>query len=165
MNIIILANSISLIGALVMVGIGVIKSKKKILIAQVAQFTIMGIGNLLLGGVTAFFSNLIAASRNIITFKFGLNLPIKIVFIIAQLVMGIMVNDQGLLGWLPIAAAVIFTWFCDLKDDFQFKLMIIGTLCFWLVYDFIMMNYSAFTFDVFSVITNIVGIYRIKKSR
>lgn len=165
MNIIIIANIVSFIGALIMVGIGLIKTKRNILIAQVMQFTIMGIGNLLLGGITGLVSNLIAALRNVVTFKWGITLPIKVIFIAAQLIMGIAVNTQGILGWLPIASAVIFTWFCDLKKDIHFKIMIIGTLLFWLVYDFILMNYSAFSFDIFTIITNLIGIYRIRKDK
>ncbi len=53
MNPILIGNIISFAGAIIMVLIGLIKERKKILSAQIAQFALMGLGNLVLGGVTA----------------------------------------------------------------------------------------------------------------
>ena len=52
MNIIVIGNIVAFIGAILMVLVGFIKTKRNILIAQNIQFLIMGLGNLILGGVS-----------------------------------------------------------------------------------------------------------------
>lgn len=165
MDIIIIANIIALIGSLLMIGIGLIKRKKHILLAQSLMFVIMGTANLLLGGVTGFVTNILSAVRNIITFKWKLTLPLKLVFILIQIVIALCVNRIGLLGWLPVISASIFTWFLDTESEITLKIVIIGTQVLWVVYDFCMMNYSAFTFDILTIVSNLIGIYRIQKGK
>ena len=126
MNTILLGNLISLAGAVLMVVIGFIKRKEKVLAVQCVQFSLMGVGNLVLGGVTGALSNLI--------------------------------------GLLPVIAACIFTWFLDVKSDLDMKILLIGTQCLWLVYDFTIMNYVSFAFDIMCLCSNGVGIYRIRRS-
>ena len=68
------------------------------------------------------------------------------------------------IGLLPVLAAIIFTWFLDIKSDLGMKILLIGTQCLWLVYDFTIMNYVSFAFDIMCLCANGVGIYRIRKS-
>ena len=65
----VIGNIISFAGAIVMVLIGLIKERKKILSAQIAQFSLMGLGNLVLGGPTGFITNMVSIVRNLICFK------------------------------------------------------------------------------------------------
>ena len=115
MNTILLGNAVTFIGALLMVGIGFIKTKKNILRVQCIQFAIMGIGNLILGGVTGFISNAVSILRNLICFKRELTLPLKLLFIAIQIIITGSVNRMGFIGWLPVFAACLFTWFLDTK--------------------------------------------------
>ena len=62
MNPIVLANIISLAGCLLMVAIGLIRERKKILLTQCVQWIILTISHLMLGGVTAAMSPLAAMS-------------------------------------------------------------------------------------------------------
>ena len=63
-NSLLIGNIIALIGALFMVAIGLVKNKRNILIMQNIQFFIMGIGNLILGGVSGFVANIVSIIRN-----------------------------------------------------------------------------------------------------
>lgn len=158
MSPILAANIISFLGAILMVIIGLIKNKKKILTVQCLQFGMMGIGNLMLGGVTGFVSNLCSILRNIVCIRGDFTLLWKLVFISVQIVIASVVNTQGLLGLLPIFAAVIFTWFLDIKSDSGFKLVIISTSAMWLIYDYAIMNYVSFVFDILTICTSIAGL-------
>ena len=164
MNPILLGNLISFAGAFLMVVIGLIKRKEKVLAVQCVQFSLMGIGNLVLGGVTGALSNLISLVRNLICYKFGITIPLKLMFIAVQAGLSLWVNTQGLIGLLPVLAAIIFTWFLDIKSDLGMKILLIDTQCLWLVYDFTIMNYVSFAFDIMCLCANGVGIYRIRKS-
>ena len=81
MNIIVIGNIVAFIGAILMVLVGFIKTKRNILIAQNIQFLIMGLGNLILGGVSGFIVNIVGILRNIICLRWNLNVPLKIFFI------------------------------------------------------------------------------------
>ena len=102
MNPILLGNLISFAGAFLMVVIGLIKRKEKVLAVQCVQFSLMGIGNLVLGGVTGALSNLISLVRNLICYKFGITIPLKLMFIAVQAGLSLWVNTQGLIGLLPV---------------------------------------------------------------
>ena len=164
MNTILLGNLISLAGAVLMVVIGFIKRKEKVLAVQCVQFGLMGVGNLVLGGVTGALSNLVSLVRNLVCCRIGITVPLKLLFIAAQAGLSLWVNTQGLIGLLPVIAASIFTWFLDVKSDFGMKILLIGTQCLWLVYDFTIMNYVSFAFDIMCLCSNGVGLYRIYKS-
>ena len=121
----------------------------------------MGIANLILGGLTGFASALISAVRNLVCCKTKFTLPLKLLFIAVQLAFSVFFNKMGLLGWLPTISACLYTWFLDVKDGFRLKILIIGTQALWLFYDFSLMNYTAFAFDIFTIVANGVGMLRI----
>ncbi len=164
MKIILIGNIITFIGALMMIGIGFIKSKKNIIIAQCGQFAVMGIGNLVLGGVTGFITNIVSIVRNMFCLKWQFTTPVKIFFIVIQIAISASVNKSGLIGWLPIAATCIFTWFLDTENDILLKWIIIITVAMWIVYDLSLFNFSSAFFDVMSMISNAIGIIMIKRN-
>ena len=65
MNIVLIANIISFVGAVIMVVSGLLKTKRTILIAQNIQFAIQAVGNILLGGYSGAAINLISIVRNV----------------------------------------------------------------------------------------------------
>ena len=159
------ANIISFIGSLVMVGIGFIRERRRILIAQCVQWVIMSVSNLMLGGVTGLISTAVSILRNLYSLKRDLTRPVKYGFIALQIAISIPFNKLGLLGWLPVFAAVSFTLFLDFKDERVLKLAIIFGQLLWAVFDFSLKNYAAFAFDLFTCVSTLIGIYRIVRAR
>lgn len=160
---IIIGNIVAFTGALIMISIGFIKGKSRILIVQCVQFFVMGLGNLILGGFTGFLTNMVSMLRNLYTFKFKYTIPVKLIFIAAQVILAVRVNNLGLIGWLPIIAASAFTWFLDVKSGLGIKILIVTTQVPWLIYDLYIKSYTGSVFDVLSIITNTVGIVMILK--
>lgn len=165
MAIIVVGNIISLIGCTMMFLIGFIKTKKNILIAQNIQFLIMAISNFLLGGITGVVSNCVSIIRNLVTIKWNLNWPLKIFFIAFQFVFTLITNNMGIWGWLPFISVTLFTIFLDTKNEIVLKIAIILGLICWIIYDYLVMNYAACAFDVFSIISNFIGIFMVKKNK
>ncbi len=165
MRIILIGNAVALVGSLVMIGIGFIKRKDHILLAQCAMFLIMGVGNLLLGGVTGFIANMVSLVRNLVVFKWPFTTPLKLLFIAVQVGISLLTHPQGVIAWLPILAACIFTWFLDLKDAKQLKVLIIVTQAMWIVYDLAIKNYVSTAFDVATCASNLYGIYMLSKEK
>ena len=162
MPIVLIGNIISLLGCTLMVLIGFIKEKKKILSTQCIQFTLQGAANLILGGTSGFISNIVSIARNLCFSKWKSTIWLKIGFIALQIILSISaLMNEGPLALLPIASAVLFTWFLDTKSEVKLKVVIIFTQVFWLVYDFVHLNYVAVCFDCFTMVSNLIGIFMI----
>lgn len=163
MNTVVIGNVIALVGSLLMVWIGLIKKKEHILFAQCAQFTFMGIANLVLGGMTGLISNIVSIIRNLICIRFKYTMALKLAFIAVQTVLSCWLNTNGLIGWLPVAATVLFTWFLDAKSEITIKYVMIVTLVMWLIYDLYLRNYVSAVFDAATIVSTIIGILMLRK--
>jgi len=165
MNLLLIGNAISMAGCLVMVFIGFLKKKNHILVAQCIQCLFMGVGNLVLGGISGFICNIVTILRNLVFLKYKNTLFLKIFFIVLQFVLSIGSFSAGFISWLPLLAAALFTWCMDLKSDARFKICILCTQIMWLTYDFHFRNYVASAFDVATMISNCIGLYMICKKK
>ena len=161
----ILGNAVALVGSILMICIGFIRGKKKILAAQSVMFAIMALGNLILGGFTGVLTNAISIFRNLWNFKLRYTWPVKVFFILIQAIIALRVNNLGLIGWLPVIAAGAFTWFLDVKSDLELKILIATTQIPWLIYDIYILNISASIFDIMAIITNTISIVTILREQ
>ena len=162
MNIII-ANIIDFVAAIVQVGSGAIKKKSRILIVQTIQLLMQAVSMLLLGGVTGAVSNVLSCFRNFLCYKDKLNVVWKVILIIASIGFTIALNDQGLLGIIPAAVCTIYIIFMDIKDPVKFKLLVTLSFVPWAFYHFILKSYTGAIFDVATVITNAVTLFKMVK--
>ena len=160
MSILLIGNAFALVGAILMIVTGFLKKKKEILGVQIIQFALMGVGNFLLGGISGAISNAVGILRNVVGFKREFTLPYKLFFIAVQAVLTLVFYQSGLgiLAWFPFVATVIFTWFMDTLDERVLKGAIIAGELLWAFYDFHFMNYASLTCDIFTIISNIIGI-------
>lgn len=165
MNLLLLGNAVSMVGCLIMVAIGFLKRKQHILIAQSVQCLFMGAGNLILGGVSGFICNVVTIVRNLVFARWDVTLGLKLFFIGLQVVLSLGSLGDGLICWLPILAAAVFTWFLDTKSEAKLKIVILFTQVMWLIYDIYYQNYVATTFDVLTMCSNLMGLYMIQKKR
>lgn len=165
MNSILLGNGIALFGAVLMAAIGLIKQRKHILAAQCVQFGIMGIANLILGGINGFVSALVSITRNLICLRWELTTPIKIGIISIQAILALSIDRSGVIGILPGLSACICTWFLDTKDEVKLKVVIIIAQVCWLIYDRSILNYVSFVFDIITILANLMGIVLIVRQR
>jgi len=165
MNIVLIGNIISFVGCALMVYVGLIKEKRRILSVQCVQFCIQGAANLMLGGVNGFVANVVSILRNLAFARFRNTPWLKLLFIALQLLLSWKRLGTGPIEWLPLLASVIFTWFLDLKNEVHLKIVIIIAQVMWIIYDFVYMNYVSVTFDCFTVVSTIIGIFMILRDR
>lgn len=164
MNTIVLGNIVSLLGCVLMVGVGFLKKKNQILGVQCVQFAIMGAGHIILGAFTGAISCGVSLLRNLVLAKKENSVLLKLIFIALQVLLSLQALG-GWIGWLPVISCSLYTWFIDLKDEVKLKYILILAQALWVVYDFRFMNYVALAFDIFTILSTIVGIVLIKKSR
>lgn len=165
MNRILLGNIICMAGSVIMVLTGLIKSNKKVLLTQCGQYGLLAIGNLVLGGISGFISDLISVARNLFSLKFQIKWHTKILFIVIQIILTAIYNQAGFIGWLPTLATCIFTWCIDTKSEVLMKLLIIFAQTMWGIYDISIKNYGTLIFDLMTIITSIISIIKIKLNR
>lgn len=165
MNILIIGNAVSMVGCLIMVLIGFLKKKSHILVAQSVQCLFMGVGNLVLGGVSGFICNIVTIIRNLVFLKLRNTTALKIFFIALQLVLSLGSLTDGFISWLPLIAAAIFTWCMDTKSAAKLKICILCTQVMWLTYDLYYRNYVASAFDVMTFVSNLIGLYMVCRKK
>lgn len=152
---IVIANIIDFAASMIQIYSGTIKEKGKILVFQIVQLGIQTISMLLLGAVPGAISNVLSCVRNYLCYKNIFTWPIKIVLIILSLVLTVLFNNQGLLGYLPFAVCTIYVLFMDIKDPIKFKLLVTLTFVPWVFYFFIIKSYTGAFFAATTVITNV----------
>lgn len=161
---ILIGNLAAFAGCMMMVLIGFIKKKERILLAQCLQFGFLGLGNLCLGATAGFISGIVSVTRNLVFYKVKGTLGLKLGFIGLQVLLTLLTWNGGLIECVPVLAAVLLTWFLDTKSDVQFKLIIIAVQVLWGIYDWHYANYVAFTADILTMLSNFIGILMIYKS-
>ncbi len=162
---VIIANIIDFIAALIQVGSGSIKQKKKILVVQNIQLLMQAASMLLLGGVTGAVSNVLSCYRNYLCYKEKLSTFWKGILIAATVGMTVLLNEQGLLGVLPAVVCTVFIIFMDVKDPVKFKFLVTVTFVPWMFYHFILKSYVGAFFDVATIITNAMTLYSMIKEK
>ena len=158
-----LANIISFIGCVLMVLTGFIKKKENILWVQCVQFVFMGIAHLMLGAMGGLVCCLVSIVRNLAFTKLSSGFALKAGFIAIQVILTFSAGNFAWIELLPIMAAVIFTWFLDLKNPVHFKIMLICAQLMWVFYDFYYGNIAAGIFDVLTIGSNLAGIFMLLK--
>ena len=158
-----LGNLMSMIGCLLMVLIGFVRKKERVIMLQCFQFGFLGAGNLILGAFSGFISGVVSILRNLIFPRVQGGVRLKMLFIAIQAGLTFLAGWAGPISLLPLGAGILFTWFIDTKSDVQLKIAIIFAQLFWAVYDWHYRNYVAFAFDVLTVGSNLMGIMMLKK--
>ena len=163
--IVIIANVIDFIAALLQVGSGSIKKKSNILVVQIIQIFIQGVSMLMLGGVTGAINNLFSCVRNYLCYKEKLNRVWKGILIAASVIMTVLFNTQGWLGVIPVTVCTVYILLMDVKDPIKFKLLVTLSFVPWIVYHFALRLYVAAIFDAISVVTSAVTLFVMMKEK
>ena len=160
---ILLGNAVAMIGCVLMVLVGFLRKKEQILTVQCFQFGFLAAGNLILGGVTGFICGVVSIIRNIVFGKTGGSLKLKLLFIAIQTALTFMSGWPGWLELLPLISGVMLTWFLDLENELHFKFVLIITQITWVIYDWCYLNFVSFTFDIFTILSNMFSVWVILK--
>ena len=163
--IVLTANIIDFLAALIQVGSGSIKRKSRILLVQILQLLMQAISMLLLGGVTGAVSNVLSCYRNYLCYKGKLNPFWKGFLIAASVLMTILLNNQGFLGYLPAVVCTIFILLMNVKDPVKFKLLVTLSFVPWMFYHWILKSYTGAAFDAATIIMNTVTLSAMMKER
>lgn len=147
----IVINSIALLAIIIMVFSNNLKTEKKIITGQMVALALFCVSNILAGSMTGFFINGLGIGRNCMCLKGKLNKKSKGIIIISSIIIGIGVNNTGLIGLLPVIANVINTAY--MKEDIKrLKWIVIVTSALWGVHDFYMGIYTSTIIDIVNIV-------------
>lgn len=164
MALIIIGNLIALVASVIMVYSGVLKEKKQILLYQSMEVGLAAIAYLFLNGISGAIINLVSFTRTYLCYKDKLNNFWKAILTIVAIVLTYKFNNDGIIGYLPLISTIIYLWYMTVKDVTKFKIMIMFCMILWVIYDFLVLNYTASIFDLLTIMANAISIMNIKSS-
>lgn len=154
-----LGNLLSLVGCSMMILIGFIKKKERILLAQCAQFSIQSVSNLVLGSVSGFIASVIAVIRIFVFTKFKVTVWLKLAFLALQAALTLAFGAHTLIQWIPFLSMVLYTWYLDTDNVVTFKIVNLVGVIMWAFHDWHYRNFVALSFDIFTIVSTTIGIW------
>ena len=158
---IVIGNIVALVGSVLMAYSGIIKEKQKIIIVQTIQMLMLGLSNIILGGIPGAIINSVNCVRNILCYEEKLGFKEKLILVTISVSLSIYFNNLGIIGILPVIATVFYTMLMDMKNVVKFKVLLIFTLILWGIYDVCIKSYTSAIFDFITIGANIFSIYKI----
>lgn len=141
-----------------------LKTKKQILLTIVVSNLLFVISYILLGayvgaltcGIVAIeiIINTILEDKGKVTPKF-----LIIIYLIISIIIGI-TTFNSLIDLLPIIASILFILTLRQAKEKYVRLLILGNLTSWIIYDFFVKAYLAGISDLFVISSSITAIYR-----
>lgn len=161
---VIIGNIISFIAALFMVASCLARSKRKIFFYQGLECFILAGSSAVLGSSAGTVTLLLCAVRNVFIAKNVFSKPIMWSFVLLTVIIGGWVNALGLLGLIPIIATVQYT-FCShyITSVKGTKYSIFVNVLMWVVYSFMIFDFSTAISDVIILVIDSVDIFRIHR--
>jgi len=160
---ILFGNMLSLVGAIFLSSSCIAKTKKGVVILQLFQCIFMATAQIVFGKGAGAVSMSVAGIRNILIYfdRFGAFMTVLLSAI--TLALGIYLNSGGIIGLIPTAVGVLYTFgLYAVKDVYRVKIVLCVLLYGWIVY-------SALIFDVFGMLSNmlaqVLNVITLKKMR
>lgn len=140
---IIIGNLFSLLAMITDSVSGTRKKHSEIMAVQIVSQFFYGASSVALKGYSGTAQNVVAVFRNYAAIKNIKNKALEWILILAGVVLGILFNNRGLLGWLPIIANFEYSVSVfKLKDnETALKIAFIINMLMYIVFNGVIMNY------------------------
>ena len=122
---------------------GTRKKHSQIMAVQIVSHSFYGASSIVLKGYSSTVQNVVAVFRNLAAMKNIKSKVLEWILILAGVVLGIVFNNRGLLGWLPIIANLEYS-ICVFKfkeNEKALKLAFIINMVMYAVFSVVIMNY------------------------
>lgn len=159
MNVILLANLLTLVAQLVSFYASTRKNKNQVLFFQNVFMLIISAASYLLKGYSAIITNVVCVIRNCLSMKGIGSRWITYGLILFSVVFGSIVNRNGYLGYLPIIANIIQTLaILDEKADVRKVKIACGIACLlWTAFNWSIQSYVGSFFNLFNGISYLIN--------
>ncbi|MBR1605678.1 MAG: YgjV family protein [Alphaproteobacteria bacterium] len=156
----ILGNIFSLL-AVICLGISVLKKNKKSLIGwQILDTVFCVASTFVLQSYSAVVTNSVSLARNIVAYYNQLSRFMAFVFSLLIVIVGLYLNNRGVIGYLPIIASVQYTICLYItKNEQQMRWALVFNLWFWLIHDAYIQAYPAAINDAILSLWTLIHIF------
>jgi hypothetical protein len=143
---------------------GLIKNKKRYLLAQIIYDIFFIVANMLLSATTGAMMNILNIVRAFMVY-FNKRSKLAVILLISiNLIISLCINTKGFVGLLPLFSTVPYTILLDKCNDKQMKYLLMAVMIPWVIYDIVFKLYIGAVFDVMTIISSCIGLYRLNKS-
>lgn len=141
---------------------GTRKKHSQIMGVQIISQLFYGAGSIILKGYSSTAQNLVAIFRNLAAMKNVKNKVLEWILILLGVVLGILFNNRGLLGWLPIVANLEYSIavFRFKDQEKNLKLAFILNMFMYSIFSFAIMNYVGASANIFVAVTTAISLFR-----
>lgn len=143
------------------------KKKKNVFIYQTIDSGSNILANFFLQGYSGMIVSLIACLRNILTVFNRITFKIQIIFSIIVIIVGLYINNRGILGILPIISFVEYTLIAPNPKSsiLTVKIAFLINVGLWTIYNFIIKSYPMMIANIICFTTCLISIYKITKEK
>ena len=128
-------------------------NRKRIYLYQAMQCALLAVANIFFASVSGVTTYAICALRNVLLAYDR--------FTARLCVIGLAVNNRGLVGLIPVFTTALYTVIClYAKRRVAIKTNIIANLSLWAVYDILISDYVSFAVDTGSALVALISLLR-----
>lgn len=159
---IVIGNVISLIAGIFIILSMWVNDEKQAYKYQFLNAFILMISSVFFLSWTGVTTMAIAASRNAMVYKDKLTLNWTIFFIVISVVLGVLVNTMGIIGFLPIIAIIQIT-LCNyyLKTIKPIKISFIVNSAIYIIYFLAILDFSSTVIESITALIGVVSLLRL----
>ena len=164
MKTIIISNILSLIGEISNTILPFLSTKKRMLLLQAITEIVFIVAYAVNGSFVLVALCIIVGLRNLYNAYLKSNFIVNILFLITGTLISIVVNTNGWLGILPIICYIDYTISIMITDNPQIlRWVILVNTILYVIFNFGVMMYICFIFDIIHLVTNSIAIWRYRK--
>lgn len=164
---ILIGNALSFLAAMFLFLSSILKRKDKIFIFQFFECATLAVASFFFGAYAGISTLLLSAVRNVLIAKNKFGKTLMYVFLLLTLILGIITNNRGAVGLMPVIATIQITVCgCVFEGIIETKISIAVNTVIWVVYSFIIRDYSTGIIDSIVLAAAIVSTVKfIRQSR
>lgn len=164
---ILIGNALSFLAAMFLFLSSILKRKDKIFIFQFFECVTLAVASFFFGAYAGISTLLLSAVRNVLIAKNKFGKTLMYVFLLLTLTLGIITNNRGAVGLMPVIATIQITVCgCVFEGIIETKISIAINTVIWVVYSFIIKDYSTGIIDSIVLAAAIVSTVKfIRQSR
>ena len=135
--------------------------RKRIYLYQAMQCTLLAVANIFFSSASGVTTYAICAVRNVLLAHDRFTARLCMIFVACVGVVGLAVNNRGLVGLIPVFTTALYTVIClYAKRRVAIKANIIANLSLWAVYDILISDYVSFAVDTGSAVVAVFSLLR-----
>ncbi len=158
----IIGNIISLVAALFMAASCCVNDHRKVFTYQAVECALICVASVFFGSWAGVTTMALSATRNYLVSRDKFSHNLMLLFLVLVVALGLLANNRGLMGLIPIVATVEYTICCHyVKGIKAVKCSIFVNTLMWVVYSFMIMDFSTGLTDLTVLVIDVVSILRL----